>query len=145
VATTAVIPTIFFINHLPSYPSCLQLFFLTSFPLCNPSTSQPILIFTLPSSQLHSPHKSLPLSSSSLYLEACRKMAPGMKRRFVSSSSSDECDPATGVCSIEDYTAGKDLFRMAPATLIPTPFPVPGSQLYPKRRAHRQGRGKPIP
>jgi hypothetical protein len=30
---------------------------------------------------------------------------------------------ADGVCSIEDFVAGKDLFRAAPVGLIPTPFP----------------------
>ncbi len=29
----------------------------------------------------------------------------------------------TGVCSIEDFVAGKDLYRAAPFGLIPTPFP----------------------
>lgn len=51
-------------------------------------------------------------------------MPPPIKRKFVpSSSSEDPWDSTTHVCSIEEFMAGKDPFRVAPFGHIPTPYP----------------------
>ncbi|KIN07468.1 hypothetical protein OIDMADRAFT_174437 [Oidiodendron maius Zn] len=53
-----------------------------------------------------------------------------LSRKYVpSSTSSEEYDPETGVCSVDFYFAAKDPFRVAPGNKIPVPWP------YASRRA----------